>query len=194
MAMTFIATGIDEMLLLIILFSMAKREKDVRDVFVGQQIGMTLVLIMTLLAVYGLGFITREWVGLLGILPIAVGIIEFFSGEEEDDDDKILMKTAIFSNWIFRVALIAIAGGAEELAIFIPYFSSLHVKELLIAVVTFTLMIPIWSGICMRLARVGNIDLVINNYRRFIVPIIFIGIGINILLENNTLKAIFSLI
>jgi cadmium resistance transport/sequestration family protein len=194
MIITFVATGIDEMLLLILLFTHAKNHKQIRQVYIGQQLGMTLILLVAVLAIYWISFISEKWIGLLGLLPIIIGVMELFEKDEEEESETVLQKTAIFSNLTIRVIIIAIAGGAEELAIYVPYFTSLHVKELILAILTFILLVPIWSAICHMLGSMKQIYTFVGRFQRFVIPIVFIGIGLKILLESDTIETILDLI
>ncbi|MEN2768173.1 cadmium resistance transporter [Ornithinibacillus xuwenensis] len=189
---TFIATGLDEMIMLILLFSLTKSDQDVRNVYIGQQIGMSVVLCLVLLGVYGIAQFTGKWIGLLGFIPIVLGVMALFIGEDDDDEERLFNKTALFSNVVIRVIILAIAGGAEELAIYIPYFSSLVSTEVILASITFIIMIPIWSSICRKLAAFGMIPHKLEKYQRFIVPILFIGIGVHILIEQHTISDILT--
>lgn len=194
MIVTFIATGIDEMVILILLFAHAKNQNQIRQVYIGQQIGMTFIILLTLLAVYGIAsFFTGKWTGIIGFLPIIIGLMELLEGDEENENEALLQKSAIFSNLSLRVALVAIVGGAEELAIYIPYFTSLHSQDMLLALITFVIMVPVWCAICHRLGSMNKVYQVIKRYERVIIPIVFIGIGLNVLIESDTIEAILDL-
>jgi len=191
---TFIATGIDEMLVLILLFAHARNQQQIRQVYIGQQIGMTFILILVIIAISGISTFAGKWTGLLGLLPIILGIMELM--EDEDDDDEspgILNKISMFSNLSIRVAIIAIVGGAEELAIYVPYFTSLNWDEVILAIIIFIIMIPIWSAICHMVGSMKNIYQFVKRFQRIIIPVVFIGIGIKVLLESDTIEAILDL-
>lgn len=191
---TFIATGIDEMLVLILLFAHARNQQQIRQVYIGQQIGMTFILLLVIIAISGISTFAGKWTGLLGLLPIILGIMELM--EDEDDDDEspgILNKISMFSNLSIRVAIIAIVGGAEELAIYVPYFTSLNWDEVILAIIIFIIMIPIWSAICHMVGSMKNIYQFVKRFQRIIIPVVFIGIGIKVLLESDTIEAILDL-
>ena len=190
---TFIATGIDEMLVLILLFAHAKSQKQIRQVYMGQQIGMTFILILVVIAVSGISFFTGKWTGLLGLLPIFIGIMELFEGDEDNEGKGILDKISMFSNLTLRVAIIAIAGGAEELAIYIPYFTSLNWNEVILAIMAFIIMIPIWSAICHMIGSMKNVYYFVKRFQRIVIPVVFIGIGLKVLLESDTIEAILDM-
>lgn len=195
MAITFVATGIDEMIVLILLFANAKKLKSIRNIYIGQQIGMTILLLLSLLTVYGIALISGKWIGLLGFLPIIIGLKILFFGEEEGDDEKQEweLKTKKFRSQIVSVALLALTGGAEELVIFIPYFAALDAFDTMIAALTFFVMIPIWCTVCKKISSIDRFQAGVQKYERIILPIVFIGIGLSVLIENNTLQNVMSL-
>jgi cadmium resistance transport/sequestration family protein len=192
---TFIATGIDEMLVLILLFAHAKNQKQIRQVYIGQQIGMTSILLLVIIVASGIISFAGKWTGLLGLLPILIGIMELVEDDDDDDDESagILNKISMFSNLSVRVAIIAIVGGAEELAIYVPYFTSLTWEEIILAIITFIIMIPIWCAICHMVGSMKNIYQFVKRFQRIIIPVVFIGIGIKVLLESDTIEAILDL-
>ncbi|WP_010097314.1 cadmium resistance transporter [Ornithinibacillus scapharcae] len=194
MITTFIATGIDEMIILILIFAHARNHNQIRQVYIGQQIGMTFIIVVALLALYGItSLFTGKWTGLIGLLPIIMGIMELVERDDDDESGEVLQKSAIFSNLTLRVTLIAIAGGAEELAIYIPYFTSLESQGLLLALITFVIMVPIWCAICQKLGSMKNVYELVKRYERILIPVVFIGIGLNVLVESDTLEAILDL-
>jgi cadmium resistance transport/sequestration family protein len=193
MIITFIATGIDEMLVLILLFAHAKNKKQIRQVYLGQQIGMTIIVLIVVIAVFGISSFTGKWTGLLGFLPIIIGIMELLERNEDDESHGIINRISMFSNLTLRVVIIAIVGGAEELAIYIPYFTSLNWDGVILAVLAFVLMVPIWSTFCYMLGSMKSIYHVVKRFERIVIPVVFIGIGMKVLLESDTIEAILDL-
>ncbi len=188
---TFIATGIDEIVVLTILFVHYKESHSVKDIYIGQLISMVVLLSVSLLAVFGIATIPKEWIGLLGFVPLVLGVRVLLTGDTESDDEyeekDLIKKTKKYNNLILAVAIIAIASGAEELSIYIPYLASLNTKDLITTLITFILLVPIWCAVCKRLSSVKGIQERIGKFERIIVPIVFIGLGIFVLIENNTL-------
>ena len=93
----------------------------------------------------------------------------------------------------WTVALITIASGGDNLGIYIPYFTSLSVSEIVIAIVVFALSIAVLCYISYRLAKISFVSETLEKYERIIVPIVFIGLGIFIMLENGTIQTLFGL-
>ncbi|WP_042142014.1 cadmium resistance transporter [Paucisalibacillus sp. EB02] len=193
MIITFIATGIDEMLVLILLFAHARNQKQIRQVYIGQQIGMTFILVLAIIAISGISSFAGKWTGLLGLLPIIIGVMELMENDEDNESPGILNKISMFSNLTLRVAIIAVVGGAEELAIYVPYFTSLTWNEIILAIITFLIMIPIWCGIWHMVGSMKNIYRFVKRFQRILIPVVFIGIGMKVLLESDTIEAIIDL-
>lgn len=190
---TFIATGIDEIFVLTIIFVYANNKKSIRDVYIGQQIGMIILLAISVLAIFGITLITEKWVGILGFLPIIKGVKILINGDDDDEKEEIINKTSRYKSLILSVTVIAIAGGGEELAIYIPYFASLSTEYLIITLITFTILVPIWCKICSKISSIKQIQNTATKYERILLPIVFIGLGIFVLIENNTFSKIMSL-
>ncbi|MDF2543822.1 MAG: hypothetical protein K0S47_3540 [Herbinix sp.] len=192
----FVATGFDEILLLTILFVHASKRNNIKSVYLGQQLGMAVLLLISILAVYGINLVPREWIGILGLLPILQGIRTLFQKEEEEEDEEeeaVINRTKKYNSLFLSVALLTIAGGGEELAVYIPYLASLSSKELWITIITFHLLVPIWCTICKKLSAISHIHTILERYERIIIPIVFVGLGIFVILENNTLQAALDL-
>ena len=194
---TFIATGIDEIIVLTIIFVEVKNAKDIRDVYIGQQISMIVLLLISLLAAFGFAHIPNEYVGLLGIIPLAEGMRILFDRNYDDDDYEekdVLQRLKKYRSLIVSIALIAIAGGAEELSIYIPYFASLDTTNLIVAVITFNVLVPVWCTMCRKISSLKHVQNTVEKYEKILVPVVFIGLGIWVLIENGTLDLIRGVI
>lgn len=79
----FAATNIDDIIILLLFFSQIDSNFRRRHIFIGQYLGFTAIIILSLPGFFGGLVIQREWIGLLGILPIAIGIKQLVNREEE---------------------------------------------------------------------------------------------------------------
>ena len=192
----YISTSIDYLFILLIIFSQAYTQKGLRQIYFGQYLGTGILVAVSLFAAYVLNFIPQDWIiGLLGLIPIYLGIRVAMGGEEEAEEDEIMEKLeSRGSNRLFwTVALITIASGGDNLGIYIPYFTALSVSEIVIAIVVFALSIAVLCYISYRLAKISFVSETLEKYERIIVPIVFIGLGIFIMLENGTIQTLFGL-
>ena len=192
----YISTSIDYLFILLIIFSQAYTQKGLRQIYFGQYLGTGILVAISLFAAYVLNFIPQDWmIGLLGLIPIYLGIRVAMGSEEEAEEEEVVEKLeSRGSNRLFwTVALITIASGGDNLGIYIPYFTSLSVFEIALAIVVFAVSIAILCYISYRLAKISFVADTLEKYERIIVPIVFIGLGIFIMLENGTIQTLFVL-
>ncbi len=79
----FTATNIDDILILTIFFAQVDDKFRPRHILIGQYLGFGLILLASLPAYLGGLIIDPKWIGLLGLLPIAIGIKNLFQKQEE---------------------------------------------------------------------------------------------------------------
>lgn len=194
-AAVYIATGIDYLVILIILFSQVTKDQ-VKHIWIGQYIGTALIIGASLIVAMGVSNIVPEkWLlGLLGLLPLYLGIKIWLNGEGEEDESNIL---SIFSldrfNLLFMaVTFIVLSSSADDFSIYIPYFATLNMLEIIVTVIVFLIMVGILCSISYRLASLSFVSEKIEKYERWIVPVVFIGLGVYIMYENGTFNALFS--
>ncbi len=77
-----------------------------RDTVIGQYLGFALLVLISLLAAFGVTLIPDQWVGLLGLIPINLGVKLFIKGE---DEGEILSSLNKFNKLYLSVALITFA-------------------------------------------------------------------------------------
>jgi len=94
---SYIATSIDYIVILVVLFAQNERKKSaVRDIVLGQYLGFTILIGISLLAAFGLAFIPQHWIGLLGLVPIFIGLKVLFEKEEDDEEQGEAIDTNRF--------------------------------------------------------------------------------------------------
>ncbi|MFC3899717.1 CadD family cadmium resistance transporter [Aliicoccus persicus] len=195
-AAIYVATGIDYLVILILLFSQIKKSNQIKHIWIGQYIGTVIIIGASLLVALGVAnFIPQQWmIGLLGLLPLYLGIKIWIKEEEDEDEDNILslFSSGRFNQLFITVTFIVLASSADDFAIYIPYFTTLNMMEIIIAVIVFMIMVGVLCLISYRLASLNFVSDKIEKYERWIVPIVFIGLGIYILFENGTFNALFS--
>ena len=192
----YISTSIDYLFILLIIFSQSQTKRGLRQIYFGQYLGTGILVAVSLFAAYVLNFIPQDWiVGLLGLIPIYLGIRVAMGAEEEAEEEEVVEKLECRgSNRLFwAVALITIASGGDNLGIYIPYFTSLSVSEIVLVLVVFAVSIAILCYISYRLANISFVADTLEKYERIIVPIVFIGLGIFIMLENGTIQTLCGL-
>lgn len=201
---SFIVTNIDDIFVLMLLFSQASSQAKAsngrtvkgnriypKDIVIGQYLGFALLVLISLLATFGVTLIPDQWVGLLGLIPIYLGVKMFIKGEDEEEG-AILSSLNKFNKFYLSVAFITFANGGNNIGIYVPFFSTLNNNQLVITVVTFFIMVAVWCLIGYRLARFRYVSETLEKYGRWVIPIVFIGLGFYIMAENNIFSVLLQ--
>lgn len=177
---SFVATNIDDILLLTFFFG---NRVPASRVVIGQFLGFTALVLCSLLG-YVIRFALPEsWIGLLGIIPIVIGIKKLIDlRRAEEGDEKIRPEFAVTA-----IAAVTFSNGGDNIGIYAPLFASLDLRHLLVTVITFFLLLAIWCLVGYFLGNLAFIRKLIERYGKIVVPFALIGLGIFILVHAGTL-------
>lgn len=194
----YISTSIDYLIVLIILFAQLSQNKQKWHIYVGQYLGTGLLVGVSLVAAYVVNFVPEAWmVGLLGLIPIYLGIRFAIvgEGEEEEEEETIERLEQSKANQLFwTVTLLTIASGGDNLGIYIPYFASLDWAQTLVALLVFAIGVIIFCELSQVLSSIPLISETIEKYTRIIVPLVFIPLGLYIMYESGTIETFLNFI
>ncbi|MCI1231692.1 MAG: CadD family cadmium resistance transporter [Lactobacillus delbrueckii] len=193
----YISTSIDFLIILIILFAQLSQNKQKWHIYAGQYLGTGLLVGASLVAAYVVNFVPEPWmVGLLGLIPIYLGIRFAIVGEgEEEGEEEIIerLEQSKANQLFWTVTLLTIASGGDNLGIYIPYFASLDWSQTLVALLVFAIGIIIFCEISRVLSSIPLISETIEKYQRIIVPLVFIPLGLYIMYESGTIETFLNL-
>lgn len=192
----YISTSIDYLIVLIILFAQLSQNKQKWHIYAGQYLGTGLLVGVSLVAAYVVNFVPEAWmVGLLGLIPIYLGIRFAIVGEGEEEEEIIERLEQSKANQLFwTVTLLTIASGGDNLSIYIPYFASLDWAQTLVALLVFAIGVIIFCKLSQVLSSIPLISETIEKYERIIVPLVFIPLGLYIMYENGTIETFLNFI
>lgn len=192
----YVATSIDYVIILLILFSQTMKKGQLKSIVIGQYLGTAILVGVSLLAAYSLTLVPSHWVGLLGLIPIYLGIRVWKREEDEDDEENLLSRLSSGNpNRLFvTITVITLAAGGDNIGVYIPYFSTFNPSETVVMLVVFAILVAVLCYLSYRLAAVKTISETIENWERWIVPIVFIGLGILIMAENGTFRFLWGLV
>ena len=194
----YISTSIDYLIILIILFAQLSQNKQKWHIYAGQYLGTGLLVGASLVAAYVVNFVPEAWmVGLLGLIPIYLGIRFAIVGEgEEEEEEEIIerLEQSKANQLFWTVTLLTIASGGDNLGIYIPYFSSLDWSQTLVALLVFAIGIIIFCELSRVLSSIPLISETIEKYQRIIVPLVFIPLGLYIMYESGTIETFLNFI
>ncbi|MDN6140638.1 MAG: CadD family cadmium resistance transporter [Tetragenococcus koreensis] len=194
----YISTSIDYLIILIILFAQLSQNKQKWHIYAGQYLGTGLLVGASLVSAYVVNFVPEAWmVGLLGLIPIYLGIRFAIVGEgEEEEEEEIIerLEQSKANQLFWTVTLLTIASGGDNLGIYIPYFASLDWAQTLVALLVFAIGIIIFCELSRVLSSIPLISETIEKYQRIIVPLVFIPLGLYIMYESGTIETFLNFI
>ncbi|RSI66576.1 CadD family cadmium resistance transporter [Streptococcus oralis] len=190
-------TAVDLLIILMLFFAKRKSRKDIINIYLGQFLGSVSLILLSLLFAFVLNYIpSKEILGLLGLIPIFLGLKVLLLG---DSDGEAIAKDGLRKdnkNLIFLVAMITFAScGADNIGVFVPYFITLNLANLIVALLTFLVMIYLLVFSAQKLAQVPSVGETLEKYSRWFIAVVYLGLGVYILIENNSfdmLRTVFG--
>ena len=180
----FAATNIDDIFLLMMFFS--SLSFPVWQVVLGQYIGITLLVAISTLGIFISLVVPAHIIGLLGIVPIAIGIKKII---ESRNNDKSTSKHAIKdskTNLAFMaVAAVTFSNGGDNIGVYTPLFAKYNSATTVIwLVIIFMAMTAIWCSAAYYLVNHPLIASKIRRIGHIVLPFVLIGLGIYILTKS----------
>ena len=190
-------TAVDLLIILMLFFAKRKSRKDIINIYLGQFLGSVSLILLSLLFAFVLNYIpSKEILGLLGLIPIFLGLKVLLLG---DSDGEAIAKDGLRKdnkNLVFLVAMITFAScGADNIGVFVPYFITLNLANLIVTLLTFLVMIYLLVFSAEKLAQVPSVGETLEKYSRWFITVVYLGLGIYILIENNSfdmLRTVFG--
>ena len=189
-------TAVDLLIILMLFFAKRKSRKDIINIYLGQFLGSVSLIFLSLLFAFVLNYIpSKEILGLLGLIPIFLGLKVLLLG---DSDGEAIAKDGLRKdnkNLIFLVAMITFAScGADNIGVFVPYFTTLNLANLIVTLLTFLVMIYLLVFSAQKLAQVPSVGETLEKYSRWFVAVVYLGLGIYILFENNSFDMLWTVL
>ena len=189
-------TAVDLLIILMLFFAKRKSRKDIINIYLGQFLGSVSLILLSLLFAFVLHYIPSKGIlGLLGLIPIFLGLKVLFLG---DSDGEAIAKEGLRKdnkNLIFLVAMITFAScGADNIGIFVPYFITLNLADLIVALLTFLVMIYLLVFSAQKLAQLPSVGETLGKYSRWFIAVVYLGLGIYILIENNSFNMLWTML
>ena len=189
-------TAVDLLIILMLFFAKRKSRKDIINIYLGQFLGSVSLIFLSLLFAFVLNYIpSKEILGLLGLIPIFLGLKVLLLG---DSDGEAIAKEGLRKdnkNLIFLVAMITFAScGADNIGVFVPYFTTLNLANLIVALLTFLVMIYLLVFSAQKLAQVPSVGETLEKYSRWFIAVVYLGLWIYILIENNSFNILWTIL
>lgn len=202
----FVATNLDDIVVLLLFFSQVSATFRRRHIVGGQYLGFVVLLLLSLPGYFGGLVLPKAWVGLLGLLPIWVGVSQLLDKDDENPEVQTVSSevalgqkvsilawlTSILTPQTYQVAAITIANGGDNIGIYVPLFASSTLPNLVVILSVFLILVGVWCWVAERLTRQRAIALLLSRYGHRIIPFVLMGLGLYILVDSGTLGMVAS--
>lgn len=168
----FLSTNIDDIFLLTLLFSAVTARK--YQIYAGHFIGIIFLSLVSRFLASGMSALLGKYIFLLGIIPILLGIKAIFDTDDDEDSAS--------GNSIISIFLLTLSAGGDNIGIYTPLFAGMNSFDFAITLVIFGIMSVLWCFMAQRLSSLPFLSNFIKKYKRIIVPVVFIALGIFILM------------
>ena len=187
----FTATNIDDLVILTLFFSQVNKTFRSRHIYIGQYLGFTALVLASMTGFFGGLVVPPNWIGLLGLMPIATGLSRLLNKEsdsEVESETVVAEKSAIacfISPQTYSVAAVTIANGSDNIGIYMPLFANSTWESLLIILGIFFSLVGVWCYAAYTLTRLPAINQVITPHSSTVVPFVLIALGAYIVWESG---------
>jgi len=178
----FAGTNIDDVFILLALFS--SESFRTLEIVLGTVFGMAVLLGLSIAGALLAIAVAPRFVGLLGLVPLGLGIFHLLRRSHDDDDDA---GAAAHSGLLrtFAVGMVTIANGGDNLGVYIPMFVTADPGTLAIYIAT---MLALTGALCWFAYALVNHPRWGDPIRRYaapVTPFILIALGAYILIESR---------
>ena len=195
--LTFATTNVDDIFLLVLFFSQVGPTFRWRHVVIGQYLGFTALITVSLIGFLASLVLPRTWIGLMGIIPILMGIDKLIYRKKKVQQVKLKHSESqqwrssvfagLFPHQAYNVAAIKFANGSDNISIYTLLFASSNLASLGVLLVVFFVLVGVYCYLTSHLARQFFIAQILTRYSSMLLPYVMIGLGIRTLFENGTL-------
>ena len=179
----FVATNIDDIFVLMMFFS--SLTFPVRQVVLGQYVGIGLLIAISALGSLIALVVPTYIIGLLGMIPIAIGIKNLVETRRKDKSRSrqvVQDKNNKSSLSFLTVAAVTFSNGGDNIGVYVPLFSKYNtVSQITTLTAVFVAMTAVWCLVSYYFVNHPLIASRIRHIGNIIFPFVLIGLGIYIL-------------
>ena len=122
---SFVATNIDDLVIDTFFFTEIKNKKDIKIVVLGKYLDLGFLVLVSIIASFGLNFILFAYIRYLGFIPLYLGIKEIIHNKD-DEEVKVKQSSNLMSNVILITGLSAAVIRFAPIDIDNKQYASVH--------------------------------------------------------------------
>jgi cadmium resistance protein CadD (predicted permease) len=201
-ASTAFATTFDDNVYLTAFFGKVNRHFRPKHVVIGEFLGFTALVFASLPGFFGGLFIPEMWIGLLGFLPIIIGITNLMSREEDEAVQNVSLNmtpdkprrpnkslwATLRDRQTYRVSAVTIANGGNNIGIYVPLFATSTINSLGVILAVCYMTVGVWCFLSYHMTSNPMLAPLLARYGRKIFPLVLIWLGFSILMKSESYR------
>jgi cadmium resistance protein CadD (predicted permease) len=186
----FASTNVDDMFVLVGFFADPKFRP--KDIVTGQYAGITSLFALALLGSLLALVVSRAYIGLLGVVAIALGAKRLFDLYRNRDlpESRLEHPDTARHTRAATVAFLTLANGADNIGVYMPAFAIRTPFEIGMFAVIFVVMTGLWCFFAHWIVHHPTFGNPIRRHGQRLAPLVLIAIGVSILYDAGSLGLI----
>jgi cadmium resistance protein CadD (predicted permease) len=180
----FTSSNIDDIFVLLSFY--ADPRFGARQVVLGQYLGMAVLVAASTLASLLSWVLPMAYVGLLGLLPIGIGLRRLVALNDQSDSNEQRSRGRFGQT--LTVTAVTIANGGDNIGIYTPVFATHSVTAIVVITVVFVLMVAVWLMFAHWLVNHPALRTPIRRFAHVGTPFVLIGIGVFVLYDSGSIS------
>jgi cadmium resistance protein CadD (predicted permease) len=185
-ALVFASTNVDDFVLLLAFFGTERRHAG--SIIAGQYLGIAVLVAVSLAGATVANRLSSPVVGLLGLVPIVLGLRRL--GSPATGDEPVPTASGLRAAHVASVALATIGSGGDNIAAYVPFFAALEPRGRLASVLVFACLTGVWCLGARAVVGQPRVEALIVRGGRRLVGWVMIGLGAIILVRAGTLAVL----
>jgi cadmium resistance protein CadD (predicted permease) len=181
----FASSNVDDIFVLVGFFADSRLRA--RNIVIGQYLAIGALVVVSIAASLISLFLTPAYVGLLGVLPILIGIkrlvgLRHDAKEKRPPDERHSGTLA----QIAPIVVVTIANGGDNIGVYGPLFATQSTPQIAITVIVFAVMTAVWIAVARWLLNHPKVGTPIRRRGHRVIPFVLVGLGLYILYDAKS--------
>jgi cadmium resistance protein CadD (predicted permease) len=156
------------------------------QIWAGQYAGFTILIAASLAAAGGLTLLSDRWLWVLGLLPTGLGLYKLATVLLARRADEPVSPAVVTG--LGGVILLTIVDGADNVSVYTPFFRTSSLAGIGLTVAVFMAGTALYCLAGSRIAAHRGVNRYIERWGQWIIPVVFILIGVYIFYKTGALS------
>jgi cadmium resistance protein CadD (predicted permease) len=179
----FVGSNIDDLIVLIVLFlGVRTGNPPALRIVAGQYLGFGILVVASIAIALGLTAVPQRWVGLVGLVPLGIGVWGLIGALREGPAHSPVVATRLWS-----IAGICLANGMDGISVYAPLLRTNSPADDVVIVLVMLACVGVWCALASWLGGRHRIIALLRRIGFWLVPVVFIAIGAVVIVGSGLL-------